>query len=49
MRGESFEFLGFKGLNRNGVWGGFDVLKFSKGTEKSFLDVRHNFEGKILI
>ena len=23
--GESFEFLGFKGLYRDGVWGGFDV------------------------
>ena len=42
------EVLGFKGLYRNGVWG---VLMFKnfKATEKSFLDVRHNFGGKILI
>ena len=25
VRGESFELLDFKGLYRNGVWGGFDV------------------------
>ena len=40
--GETVEFLGFKGLYMNGVWGVSDLLKFSKAIEKSFLDVRHN-------
>ena len=44
----SFRLLVFKGLYRDRVWG---VLMFKnfKATEKSFLDVRHNFGGKILV
>ena len=37
------------GMRFRGFFLFFYVLKFSKATEKSFLDVRHNFGGKILI